>query len=759
MGVKPTYDELVKENENLREKLLNKKAEGKVHELLDSIEDSMLLCLPDGVVCYCNEAFCKTMNLKREEIIGQNHLKLFEPDVEKFKQEQFNTISKTGNTIELLDETHKSIYQTTLRPIFDKGGKLSHVSIYAKNVTEKIIAEKALKESEEKLRNIIENSTNMFYSHTVNHVLNYVSPQAKNILGYLPEEAMINWTNFTTDNPINKKGYEYTQKAIDTGVTQPTFELELYHKNGEKVWVEVHEAPIVKNKKTTLIVGALTNISERKKAEQKLKESEKMFSTIFELSPNGLAITSIEDGKMYEVNQSTVDIIGYTKDELLAASSLDINIWKSKESRNKTLKKLLEKRSLINEEVQYQAKSGKTVDVKLSAAIIELNGKEVILSDIIDATESKKAEKALEDSLERLRFAQKAGKIGIWEWDVKEDTIIWSDMAYEIFGLHNKKELLSTDIYFDYVMPEDRQRIIDELDIALINNLTEHQTEYRIKKGNQTVWIEEVSEIVYDSNREFAKMIGTMHDITNRKKAEQALQESNETKDLFFSIIAHDLKSPFNTLLGFSNLLVNQLDNFDREKQKKFINAINQNIKSTYNLLENLLLWSQTQRGTIDFKPRKENLYLQVTETYSLLNQQAQSKSIILEHKIPENIYIWADKNMLQTILRNLISNAIKFTPRGGNIILNTELKVDKNGQSYAQISIKDNGAGISKEKQNQLFKISENISTKGTEGESGTGLGLILSKEFVKKHGGKIWVKSELGKGCEFCFTIPESL
>jgi len=752
MGEKPTYDELVKENESLREELLNKKAEEKVHELLDSIEDSILLCLPDGVVCYCNEAFCKTMNLKREEIIGQNHLKLFEPDVEKFMQEQLNTISKTGNTIELLDETHKSIYQTTLRPIFDKDGKLSHVSIYAKNVKEKIIAEKALKESEEKLRNIIENSTNMFYSHTVNHVLNYISPQAKSILGYLPEEAMINWTNFTTDNPINKKGYEYTQKAIDTGVTQPTFELELYHKNGKKVWVEVHEAPVVKNGRTISIVGALTNISERKKAEQKLKESEKMFSTIFELSPNGLAITSIEDGKMYEVNQSAINILGYTKNELLATSSPSVNIWKSKEGRNKILKKLLEKRSLINEEVQYQAKSGKTIDAKLSAAIIELNGKEVILSDLVDATENKKAEKALEDSLERLRFAQKAGKIGIWEWDVKADTIIWSDMAYEIFGLHNKKELLSTDKYFDYVLPEDRQRIIDELDIALINNLTEHQTEYRIKKGNQTVWIEEVSEIVYDSNREFAKMIGTMHDITDRKKAEQKLKESNLTKDKFFSILAHDLINPFNTMLGFSSLLVSNFKKYEPSKQEKFVNIIHHNLRNTYKLLDNLLLWARSQRGVVEFKPERLNLYLLLGETTGLLEQSAKNKNIDLENNMPVDINVYADKNMLSTILRNLISNAIKFTPKNGTI----EIGYRKGKENRQEIYIKDSGLGVPKENLNRIFEVSENISTKGTEGETGTGLGLILCKEFVEKHGGKIWVESETGKGSEFIFTIP---
>ncbi|RLD85242.1 MAG: hypothetical protein DRJ07_03465 [Bacteroidetes bacterium] len=255
------------------------------------------------------------------------------------------------------------------------------------------------------------------------------------------------------------------------------------------------------------------------------------------------------------------------------------------------------------------------------------------------------------------------------------------------------------------------------------------------------------------------------------KESEQKLRESNRTKDKFFSIISHDLKSPFNTMFGFSELLVNNFDEYDVQEQKKYLGILNKGIHNTYKLIENLLLWSRAQIGTINFNPEKENLYLLTIETIDLLRQSALDKSITITNKIPEDTIVFAEKNMLSTILRNLISNAIKFTPKNGFVEIGCRVssvktdgrlsqQVGNNLRSLQsiQIYVKDNGVGISKEVQSNLFEISENISTKGTEKEEGTGLGLILCKEFVEKHGGKIWVESKVGKGSEFIFTLPEN-
>lgn len=259
------------------------------------------------------------------------------------------------------------------------------------------------------------------------------------------------------------------------------------------------------------------------------------------------------------------------------------------------------------------------------------------------------------------------------------------------------------------------------------------------------------------------KKMASFVDVTEQKKVEQALQESerklresNQTKDKFFCIIAHDLRSPFNSILGLSDILYNDFDKYNSEDKKKFIGLMYKSINRVYKLLDNLLIWSLSQRGKIVFNPEEINLYLLSLETIEFLNQAAEDKSIKILYQTHEDICINADKQMLSIIIRNLISNAIKFTPKEGEINIIARLISDKNNNETVEITISDNGIGIPCKVLTKLFDIGCDISTKGTDNETGTGLGLVLCKEFVEKHGGKIWVKSEVGKGSDFKFTLP---
>jgi signal transduction histidine kinase/ligand-binding sensor domain-containing protein len=234
-------------------------------------------------------------------------------------------------------------------------------------------------------------------------------------------------------------------------------------------------------------------------------------------------------------------------------------------------------------------------------------------------------------------------------------------------------------------------------------------------------------------------------------ESEKGLLELNLTKDKFFSIISHDLKAPFNAILGFSEELTKNYDRFDSEMKKELITYIHEGAINAFKLLENLLLWARSQRGTITFLPSKTDLYLLTNEIVGGLSSSAIKKMIHIKIEVPDPMFVEVDCDMLSTIIRNLLSNAIKFTPQNGLITISIE-----NKKQFVEIVVKDSGVGISKEKQNALFDISKNQSTPGTDDETGTGLGLILCKEFTEKHGGKIWVESEVGKGSSFCLTIP---
>ena len=242
------------------------------------------------------------------------------------------------------------------------------------------------------------------------------------------------------------------------------------------------------------------------------------------------------------------------------------------------------------------------------------------------------------------------------------------------------------------------------------------------------------------------------------KKQKDQLEEMNAEKDKFFSIIAHDLKNPFNSLLGFSELLHNDFDTLDEATIKEFAGYIYESAQNTYKLLENLLVWARSQSGAIEYKPSMINIKMLVDENLNLLQSVAVKKNIRLESGVSESITINTDPDLISTVIRNLVSNAIKFTTENGDVTLSATLRSGSEQKDALEISVSDTGVGISPENLKKLFLLDKNYSSNGTAGESGTGLGLILCKEFVEKCGGKIWVESEVGQGSVFHFSIPNN-
>ncbi len=235
------------------------------------------------------------------------------------------------------------------------------------------------------------------------------------------------------------------------------------------------------------------------------------------------------------------------------------------------------------------------------------------------------------------------------------------------------------------------------------------------------------------------------------KRANEELKKSNATKNKFFSIISHDLGNFFHALIGLSSMLTEEHDSLSVEKKEKVFEIILKSSEKGYRLLQNLLQWSQAQTGKITSKPTKFGLKTFIADNFELSSTQAKAKNITLVSSISDTTTVFTDKNMLDTVIRNLISNAIKFTPVNGKVELLSEEK-----DSEVEISISDTGVGISPQDIEKLFRVDINHSTIGTGEEKGTGLGLILCKEFVEKNGGKIWVESEVGKGSQFHIRLP---
>ncbi|MDP3830912.1 MAG: HAMP domain-containing sensor histidine kinase, partial [Ignavibacteriaceae bacterium] len=250
-------------------------------------------------------------------------------------------------------------------------------------------------------------------------------------------------------------------------------------------------------------------------------------------------------------------------------------------------------------------------------------------------------------------------------------------------------------------------------------------------------------------------------DISERKKAEIEIKLKNEQliklnseKDKFFSIIAHDLKSPFQGFIGLTELMANKNKDFSKVELVEFGKSLYESASTVYKLLENLLEWAQMQKGTISFTPGELLLFKAVSSSINTVNQRALQKGISIINEVDETQKVYADEKMISTVLRNFLSNAVKFTKREGQIIVRTK-KLD---DEMVEVSVSDTGVGMAEKDVNKLFKVEEKVSSKGTEGEPSTGLGLLLCKEFIEKNGGKVRAESEKGKGSIFYFTVPES-
>jgi len=383
-----------------------------------------------------------------------------------------------------------------------------------------------------------------------------------------------------------------------------------------------------------------------------------------------------------------------------------------------------------------------------------------------DILERKKTEICLKKSEERLSLALDGSASGIWDWNLKTSDVFFDAKYFTISGYQPNEFPHDYEEWKKRVHPDDLERVEKIIAEYIGGKKVEYKAEYRFKKKDGTwMWILARGKIFeHDDEAKPIRFTGTHSDITSNKLTEKALvdskkklQETIAVKDKFFSIISHDLKNPLGSIFSFTDLLFNNYDQFDKVEKKKAIETIKNTSKKAFNLLENLLEWSRIQMGNIEFNPEKLNITKLVNEEFELIKLPIAQKEIQLSVNSNQDNEVFADKNMVSTIIRNLLSNALKYTTKGGSINISFKEASNSNNKKLLETMVADSGVGMTSKQVEKLFKIGEGYSTKGVDGEKGTGLGLILCKEFVEKNGGKIWVESEVAKGSRFSFLLPQ--
>ncbi|MDD4645045.1 MAG: PAS domain S-box protein [Bacteroidales bacterium] len=554
----------------------------------------------------------------------------------------------------------------------------------------------------------------------------------------------------------------YSQTGQGAAIGQ-TLELWARHKEGREFPIELSLSSI-KLRDQWHAIGIVQDITERKRAAAAYKKIEDRFRRAFELPLFGFAILA-PGGALMEVNASLQETLGYSREELEQMTWMglihpdDLTAVRNQVRRMYTG----EIENSINE-MRILHKNGGIIWVVTSTACVRKEDQSVdyFIVTLQDITKRKQAQEEVLQERILLRTLIDNLPDTIYVKDIEGRKIIANIADLKFSGHSSEKEVIGkTDIEI-YPGETGLRGHSEDMEILKNHRQIVNQEESFISGEGKELWLYTTKIPMLDEAGNLKGLVGIGRDFTKMKETERILEkqaeelkELNATKDKFFSIIAHDLRSPFGGFLNLTKIMAEELQDMSMEKIQEFATMMSKSASAVFGMLENLLEWSRMQRGQVKYEPVTFNLKEKICRFLTVVGPVANQKQIVIHMDIPDTLGVCADERMLESTIHNLVSNAIKFTGRGGQIFIEAHQDDDRS----VVISVKDTGIGMSKKIVDQLFRIDENPSRPGTEGESSSGLGLLLCKEFVEKNGGKIWVESEEGLGSTFYIRLPDTL
>ncbi|MCX8026931.1 MAG: PAS domain S-box protein [Thermodesulfovibrionales bacterium] len=755
-----------------------KKAEEQITfqaKLLNAVGQSVIATDKHGKIIFLNPAAEQLYGWKYCEIIGKDiNQVITSPEMLEQGEEILKTLLEgkdwKGEFLVKNKEGQTFWVEVTDSPILDENGNLIGIIGVSTDINQRKKFEQALKTNQERYQKAQQIGKTGNWEYNVQTTCFWFSEGAKRIYGF-----DLNTESFTTEEvesciPERERVHQALVDLIEQDKTY-NLEFDIITKDTKERKTIICIAELERDSagNPLKISGVIQDITERKKVEKELKESEAKYRFLTENIADVVWILDLETQRFTYVSPSVIKLRGYTPEEIMNQPMEEALTPESLAYLKQITGQRVEEfysnpdNPVVHyTELQQPCKDGSIIwteavtyyRINQDTKHLEVIGTSRNINDRKRAEEELKRSKALFKSLTDKSF-------DIMSILAADGTILYESNATKHILGYDAGERDGQNA-FKFVHPDDRERVISKFENLVSETGGTAFAEFRYQhKDGHWVWFEAIGQnFLHDPN--INGIIINSRDITDRKKAEEALKKSekelrqlNETKDKFFSIIAHDLKNPFGAFLSGTEILKEYLQNSDDDNAKVLSAELHKMAKRVYELLENLLEWSQLQQGLIPYHPTKADLCYLANNVVNLLSTNAKSKNIDLQCLIKEGTVVYADYNMLKNILNNLIFNSIKFTNYGGKIIVDAQDSGD-----FVEVSVMDNGVGMSSEKIERLFKIGEQkISTTGTAGERGTGLGLILCKEFVEKNGGKIWVESEIGKGSAFKFTLPKGL
>jgi PAS domain S-box-containing protein len=489
-----------------------------------------------------------------------------------------------------------------------------------------------------------------------------------------------------------------------------------------------------------------------------------MYQDLFKKAADGIVI--LRNGRIFQFNRAFASLFGYTDEELLNGKNItDLCPPGEREKLYDQIREV-ELYGAGIERFEFSGKKLNGTEFYLSASFAPLNisGTTSLVMICRDVNERRRVQNAIRESEEKFRNLTENIDDFLYTYERVNNilkSVFYTASVEKITGYTHEDFLSDQRLMFKVIHPDDLSSVKRKLKTLLRSRIqNSEEMEFRIINSNgNIVWVRNKINIIRDPGNRIEKIFGLVSDITLRKKAEDELKRStenlvklNDAKDKFISIISHDLRTPFSSILGFTDLLLTD-EELSEEEKKQYAMYIQESSRSMLSLVNSLLDWTRLQTGRIKFEPEKFHVVTIIDEAIQVLSGSAFQKKIDIVNSVKEDLIVFADKGLLLQALSNLISNAIKFTKPGGRIEILAE---QSKKLRFLQLSVKDNGVGISEDNLQNLFRVETKYTSEGTAGEKGSGLGLSLVKEIIEKHGGEIWVESIYKEGSEFKFTIP---
>jgi len=614
------------------------------------------------------------------------------------------------------------------------------------HLSDKPVSEYTLIKDYEKLYD--ELNTLVYLTDPKTNVILYANKETKKIFGEI--EGKKCWEAFQGSDRACED-CEFFLNKDNFGKKIKNLNRESYYSVSEN-WYLLHETAV--NFYTDSIKKLTIAFDIQKQKKMQKENLERTHNLRLILHNVNQPIFVVQNQKFKFINKATEHFFKLGSKKLLNQSVEPFFVFPFKEKLKEACENILSNKKNIQKEyiIKILDGNGDIKEVKLKTESVKWENEQSVLVVLQDITDDRKIRKELIESEKfyKILFEYSPMPVIIY----KKDKIVLFNNAFKKYIEDSELTLLQNIFVPDMLHPDSRsevenavKKIKEGKSFVSVDNIKVY--DFRKKIFNISIVI---SSILYRSE---PALIIIVNDITDRIKAEEELKKTISVKDKFFSIIAHDLRNPFNQILGFAELINEDITKNEIGRLKRLSEYIYMSAETGQKLLENLLSWAKSQTGSLAFNPENVNLFEVINDVKEFYYTTAEKKNIFINIR-DVGIYdcVFFDKEMLKTILRNLISNALKYTNKGGLIEILTFEKKDS-----VQINISDNGTGITEKQLDKIFKMNASFTMPGTENEKGTGLGLLVCKEFIEKNHGKIFVESEKGKGSTFSFTAKKCI